>query len=116
MNTTHTPGPYTVIHTARKVPRIVCAGPDGGLIARCDTNKPQAENEANARLIAAAPAQALILEMLALGLARFERSRTLLEFCFGGLRCACSDRDWTAVVSVIGWERAREAVAEGRGK
>ncbi len=53
--TTHTPGPYTIIRSHRKVPHVCCAGPNGGLIARCDTNKPHAENDANARLLAAAP-------------------------------------------------------------
>jgi hypothetical protein len=71
-----------------------------------------AEQEANAQLIAAAPAQDLILRMLSLGIARIERSSTtpLVEFCFGGLRYAVTGGDWNAVVGVVGWNRCLLAI------
>lgn len=52
MNLTHTPAPWRMITTHRGVWHI---SSNHGLIARCDTNKPAAENEGNANLIAAAP-------------------------------------------------------------
>lgn len=65
---------------------------------------------ANAHLIAAAPAQALILEMLCAGVARIEK----WEFCFDGIRYSHGN-DWNLVLDIIGWDRARAAIKRALG-
>lgn len=71
-----------------------------------------AENEANAHLIAQAPAQELVLQLLMAGKARFERSGSLVEFCFGGMRYSVEDEPgWNCLLSNIGWDKARAALA-----
>ncbi len=72
--------------------------------------------EANARLIADAPAMHLALEMISVGVARIERSGRFREFCFGGLRYGMSDDSWTRLIAVIGWDRARAAIAKAEGQ
>jgi hypothetical protein len=61
------------------------------------------------------PARELALTLLTLGLARIERSPhvpDLAEFCFDGLRYHINgDCDWVRLLSVIGWGRARAAIA-----
>lgn len=46
----------------------------------------------------------LLLNMVAIGVARFEKSDNLIEFCFQGLRYACSSMNWLALVEVVGVE------------
>lgn len=80
-----------------------------------DDDKPAAANilEANAHLIAAAPAMALVLDLLRLKLARFEPG----EFCFNGLCYSISlPNDWVALIDVIGWDSARAAIAKAYGE
>lgn len=82
--------PYTVADTMN---RHFCVDPD--------------EDRANARLIAAAPAQEVILQLLRRGLARFEPATD--EFCFDGLRYSARD-DWSGLLDVIGWDKTRAAL------
>lgn len=79
------------------------------------TKTSEAELEAIATLISSAPAMDLALKLLSLGCARIERSGSLVEFCFGGFRY-CMNGDWTALMDVIGWERARAAIAKATGQ
>jgi hypothetical protein len=72
------------------------------------------ELAANAHLIAAAPAQDIILELCRLGLGRFDS--TTQEFCFGGLRVSACDGDWTIVINVLGWEKCRAAIRSAKGE
>lgn len=83
-------------------------------LAICQTFKPCAE--ANARLIAAAPPVNILLSLLALGEARFEHSKTtgLIEFCWQGLRYACSDCDWAGLVKTISYEKIEAALAKAK--
>lgn len=55
----------------------------------------------------------LILELIALGLARLEKSKTsdLVEICFRGIRYPCTDRDWTALVRTIGYKNIEACIA-----
>lgn len=55
-------------------------------------------------------AMMLLLNMVALGVARFEKSDNLIEFCFDGLRYACSSMNWAALVEVVGWEKCKESL------
>lgn len=66
----------------------------------------------------AAPAMGRLLYLLAIGEARFEHSKTtsLVEFCWKGLRYACSDCDWAVLVKTIGYDKIETAVAKaGQG-
>lgn len=121
----HTPGPWEVCDDpdgvyiylgGRPTENIVCdiIGRVYDEEARVSVIK--SEDLANARLIAAAPAQSLILDMLALSIARLERSGPLVEFCFDGLRYVATDRDWREIIHVIGWDRARAAIDKAEGK
>jgi hypothetical protein len=69
--------------------------------------------ETNARLIAAAPAQAIILDLLQHGLATIGAG----ELEFVGVMYWFDDQnsDWTAVVDAIGWDKARAAIIQGKG-
>ncbi len=68
---------------------------------------------ANARLMAAAPAMELVLALISHGLARIERVGSLVEFCFDGLRYI-NHGDWNATLGVIGWDKARDAIAKAK--
>lgn len=59
-------------------------------------------------------AEAILLKLLALKLARFERTMDghLIEFCFDGIRYSCSRMDWNELIGVIGWDQARAAIAK----
>jgi len=69
----------------------------------------------NLKLIASAPAMHLVLRMIVAGIARIERSGTLVELCFEGLRYSNSDGDWGELMRFIGWDRAAEALAKAEG-
>ena len=71
----------------------------------------------DARLIAAAPAYKLALDMLMAGVARIERSPTcsFVEFCFDGLRYPVNGDDYGRVLDVIGWDKARAALVNAKG-
>lgn len=118
-NTKHTPGPWHVedhhhrSHGASDVIRVYAERtPDDPSPWVADVGY----GEADARLIASAPAQSLILDMLALGIARLERNGPLVEFCFNGMRYVASDCDWREIIDVIGWDRARAAIAKATGQ
>lgn len=87
---------------------VACVLPCGDPDVRPDVT------EANARLIAAAPAMDLALSMIACGIARIERCGRLEEFCFDGIRYCIND-DWNALFDVIGWDKARAALAKATG-
>lgn len=73
-------------------------------------NLAMVSTEANATLIAAAPAMDLILSLIRHGVARIES----FELCFNGMRYSHND-DWNRVLSVIGWDVARAALSRARG-
>jgi len=79
-------------------------------ICRC-FGKPKAA-EAHAHFIVAASAMNVILQLLLLGLARFESN----EFCFQGLRYSCKDRNWQGLIDVIGIVKIEVAISEAEGK
>ena len=58
----------------------------------------------------------LLLNMVAIGVARFERSDNLIEFCFEGLRYACSSMNWLAIVEVIGMEKCTASLHTVHGR
>lgn len=111
----HAPGPWTRGHSNAGRDCVWTDGrvePDGEMGDEafwidCNT-------ESNARLIAAAPAMAIALQMISEGLARIERSGTLREFCFDGIRYVMNG-DWNALIDVIGWDRARAAIDKAGG-
>lgn len=82
---------------------------------------PETESEmlATAELICRAvnsfEAMDLALRMIAAGIARIERSGTLQEFCFDGIRY-CINGDWAGLFSMIGLARARKALELSEGK
>lgn len=108
----HTPGPWYLnnddetedgtIDVISKRRPYICTVHSGAIPGTTD---------ANARLIAAAPAMDLALSMISCGVARIERCGRLEEFCFDGLRY-CLNGDWNALFDVIGWEKARAAIAK----
>lgn len=77
-------------------------------------------NEANARLMASAPAMDLALSLIACGAARIEPARGepgqngVRAFCFDGSRYIL-DGDWNALLEVIGWDKAIAAVENAQG-
>lgn len=113
MSTTeqHTKGPWS----CRKSTDVnwLVSGPRGNFHVIAQTM--QGNDEANARLIAAAPAADLLLQMLRLGLACFDGDTN--EFRFDGLRYSTrgSGPDWSKLVTFIGWNKCRAAVARAKG-
>ncbi len=108
--TKHTPGPWKWERPEDGHPcdyRYLRANRISVLVAERAHN--MLMEEADARLIAAAPAQAIIIDLVRLGLGRFER----FEFCFGGLRY-CHREDWPGLVDAIGWDNAHAAIAKAK--
>ena len=113
MTTTQpTPGPWVYTLDARGV-----CGIHGGDTAKCPvrigevTADTQKHAEANARLIAAAPAQAMILDLVQQGVMTLEEG----EAEFDGVMYWFDHRqpDWcVGVVNAIGWDAARAAISE----
>jgi hypothetical protein len=85
---------------------------DEGMIA-VFTDSPK-KTEKAARLISAAPSMSVLLELLALGKARIEKSKTtdLCEFCFQGLRYSCTERDWAILTGIIGIDKIEATLKE----
>jgi len=113
-DTTYTPAPWVYTLDARGVCRI-----HGGDNAKAPirigevTAATQKQAEANARLIVAAPAQALILDLVQQGLMTLQEG----EAEFDGVMYWFDARqpDWCAgVVAAIGWDAARAAIAEAK--
>jgi hypothetical protein len=106
--TAHTPGPWRVhnhahVHTAA-----------GRRLATTKGEFGNPANSANARLMSAAPAQAILLDLLQQGLATIAEG----EIEFDGVMYWFdhSSSDWaTQVVDAIGWDHARAAIAEASG-
>lgn len=108
MSAPYTPGPWR-----SKGPHVTdqyC-----NAIADCAVGEMEAlGDEENATLISAAPAMHLILELVRLGVARFETSRTqgFCEFCFDGIRHYWHDHfDYAVLCDSVGWDRLRAALA-----
>jgi formate-dependent phosphoribosylglycinamide formyltransferase (GAR transformylase) len=72
------------------------------------------EDEANVRLIAAAPAQRILLDLLRYGLTTLSDGDLEMD----GVVYAFDDAypDWTAVVNAIGWAKATAAIAKATGQ
>jgi hypothetical protein len=107
-----TPGPWRAELTPASVWDWTVMAPSGKgrtMQIGIDTDN----TEADASLIAAAPAMDMVLSLVALGMARIERSASgaLVEFCFKGIRY-CHNGDWSALIDVVGWDRCRQALAE----
>jgi hypothetical protein len=114
---THTPGPWscppiagtsscTIPITADAL-KASANNYNGGTVAL-------ALRPADANLIAAAPAMDLALSLLCAGLAKIDRFGDLVEFCFDGLRYS-HNGDWAALLDLIGWDKARAAIAKAKG-
>lgn len=72
----------------------------------------QSIRDANARLIADAPAMKLALDAVAAGVARVEGG----EFCFNGLRYSVHDGDWSGSFTAFGlWDKLPAAIAKAKG-
>jgi hypothetical protein len=50
-------------------------------------------------------AMEILLRLLQLGKARFYEPTG--EFCFGGIMYSARDGDWSVIVNIIGWDKAR---------
>ena len=59
-------------------------------------------------------AQELLLRMLQLGVASFDHATG--ELRFNGLRYSAADGDWNGLLNVIGWNKARAAIAKAEGR
>ena len=111
----HTPGPWECGRYHHVVLPVIDLPPsEGGGWAIAHVYGDNERRADNARLIAAAPAMSLALEMITAGVARieFECSGQFVEFCFDGIRYS-HNGDWNAMLDVIGWDRARAAVTKG---
>jgi hypothetical protein len=73
---------------------------------------PYGPSEEDKHLITAAPAMELALKLIEIGAARIERSGSLSEFCFDGIRYVMNG-DWNALIGVIGWDRAQAKATGG---
>lgn len=117
---THTPGPWDDCSRSKSGLLIRIFGKTQfiGSIGGHPCALSRQKIEANARLVSNAPAMSLALEMIRVGVARFETSTG--EFCFGGLRYMVSDGNWTGLFDLIGWIKAErsviEALVEGAAK
>jgi hypothetical protein len=112
--TNHTPGPWKVTHTQFGLHRIDCEERSkhgiGVVMSNVDTLP-------NARLIAAAPAQSIVLDLLRHGLATLSDGDLVLHDPMDGMVYAFDDAcpDWTAVVDAIGWDKAIAVIARAKG-
>jgi len=111
-DTTYTPGPWAC---EEETGRIYFA--DGDVeptVAVVDLeNTSPGQSKADARLIAAAPAQAMILDLAQQGLITLQEG----EAEFGGVMYWFDARqpDWCAgVVATIGWDTARACLDEAK--
>lgn len=109
----HTKGEWTVPLYTRRDGKNRCWVMRGKTSICRTFGKPKTA-EANARLIATSPPMDILLSLLALGEARFEHSKntSLVEFCWKGLRYACSECDWAVLVKTIGYEKIEAAIAK----
>jgi hypothetical protein len=109
-DTTHNPGPWRVLDVLTEL-EIVTDRPTANLTESIVQFKGQANARPNARLMAAAPAQAIILELVQRGLMTLKPG----EAEFDGVMYWFDARqpDWCkGVVDAIGWDTARAAVAQ----
>lgn len=114
----HKPGPW---YTDADCGHEMVVDAKGQLVADCCVFAKHASTEsniANARLVAAAPANDLVLKLLEHGLARIERSGQLVEFCFDGFRYSIDDAliRYSSWLDHIGWDRVRRAIAKAEGR
>lgn len=102
-------GPYAVEAEPSEGRRVVAETEFWFITAPESNIDPSDEDDANARLLAAAPAMNLILRLVQSGAARFDPSTR--EFCFNGLQFGATSREWTRILNAVGWDRARAALA-----
>lgn len=124
-NTQHTPGPWTAYLYSADCEAYVRSKSRHWAVAVVHTGRgcttpsldiSNEERDANARLIADAPAMSICLEMISLGIARIERSKCgFTEFCFDGIRYMTGE-NWAHTLKGIGWETARAAIAKAKGE
>jgi hypothetical protein len=108
--TKYTPGPWAI---ETDFSELCVIGPDGVQVADCSILSPRRSGimcHQNAELIQQSPAMLLALSLIEHGVARIERSGSLSEFCFGGIRY-CMNGDWSGLLSIVGWDNARAALA-----
>lgn len=127
----HTPGPWKFREFGGE--HVLCTNHSGSLIVLGAVRKgmngatfrvrnqaecrmiPFDQEHPDAKLIAEAPAMELILQMVSCGAANFSGG----GLCFNGLcystSCA-SNNEWHHILDLIGWENARQAVEEHRGR
>jgi hypothetical protein len=109
----YTPGPWEIRGDRDDADGLfIVQQATGGLICWLKTTPSRSPADtANARLIAAAPAQTIILSLVQLGLMTLEPG----EAEFDGVMYWFDERqpDWCAgVVNAIGWDKALAAIAE----
>ena len=111
----HTPGPWKVAGYRDDADGLcVVQKSTGGLICFVETTLGQAAaDEANSRLIATAPAQTIVIDLLRYGLATVTDG----DLEFDGVMYWFDDQrpDWAALVDAIGWDYARAAIAKAKG-
>jgi hypothetical protein len=108
--TAHTPGPWHYQLYADRQTRLV--GPKGWHILSGTFTGEAAE--ANARLVAATPAQSILLDLLQYGLATVAEGELEFDGVMYWFDYRCPD--WAArVVDAIGWDHARTALANAKG-
>lgn len=108
----HTPGPW---HLSSKGDgrTYVEGGDTADDIACLLMDHAQSENNANARLIAAAPDMALMLDAIRFGVVDFYRPTG--ELRFNGMLYAFHDNDWSRIVSILGRDELRAAIRKAGG-
>lgn len=79
--------------------------------AEVESLKAKGPEAAKHAWLQAAVAADLLLSVLASGQARFEPATH--EFCFGGLRYSCRDREWRTLAKIIGLQKLMDAATSG---
>lgn len=119
----HTQGPWSVGVPGDGSPgRVYCNNLLGSSVALVYGDRgqefsvlPRSEEEANARLIADAPAAALVLALICAGKAEIRTSRAAPYFVakFAPEFSCYITGTYTDLVNAIGWDRARAALEGG---
>jgi hypothetical protein len=115
-NIAHTPGPWEITgHSSRDYEGQEIGTPHKtvAVIVTAEASSLEAEDHANALVIAAAPAQAIVLGLVQLGLMTLAEG----DAEFDGVMYWFDDQqpDWCiGVVDAIGWDAARTALVQAK--
>jgi hypothetical protein len=109
--TTHTPGPWFYNRDEGGLYEHNVNVEEGEICQVFDpTGNDEGVKAANARLIAAAPAQRILLDLLRHGLATIAEGDLECDGVMYWFDDSCPD--WAAVVNAIGWDHARALLAK----